>query len=89
MNKTETDTYPSAISRIKKIWLFYYEGFKSMTVGKTLWTIILLKLFILFAVLRLFFFPDILSRDYNNDRDRADHVRKELIRRQSPPRQAE
>lgn len=26
-----------------------------MTVGKTLWTIILIKLFIMFAVLRIFF----------------------------------
>lgn len=41
----------------KKIWLFYYEGFKSMTVGKTLWLIIIIKVIIIFAVLRLFFFP--------------------------------
>lgn len=37
---------------------FYVDGFRSMTVGKTLWAIILVKLFIMFAILKLFFFPD-------------------------------
>jgi hypothetical protein len=32
-----------------------------MTLGRTLWAIILLKLFIMFAVLKVFFFPDFLS----------------------------
>ena len=41
----------------KKIWLFYYDGFKSMTVGKTLWWIIIIKVIILFFILRLFLFP--------------------------------
>lgn len=38
----------------------YYDGFRSMTVGKTLWLVILIKLFIIFFVLKLFFFPDFL-----------------------------
>ena len=41
----------------KKIWLFYYDGFKTMTVGKTLWWIIIIKIIILFLILRLFLFP--------------------------------
>ena len=36
---------------------FYVDGFRSMTLGRTLWCIILLKLFIMFAVLKAFFFP--------------------------------
>jgi hypothetical protein len=32
-----------------------------MTLGRTLWTIILLKLFIMFAVLKVFFFPNFLN----------------------------
>ena len=35
---------------------FYYEGFRQMTWGRTLWVIILLKLFVIFVVLRIFFF---------------------------------
>ena len=43
------------------IFRFYVDGFRSMTLGRTLWAIILLKLFIMFAILRLFFFPDQLA----------------------------
>lgn len=64
----------------KSVWSLYYDGFRNMTVGKTLWAIILLKLFIFFVVIKLLFFPNILNRDYSTDEDRADHVRKELSR---------
>ena len=43
------------------IWNFYLEGFRSMTLGRTLWIIILLKLFVMFFILKLFFFPDFLG----------------------------
>ncbi len=68
----------------RKIWLFYYDGFRSMTVGRTLWVIILLKIFIFFVVMKLLFFPNILSRDYDNDADRADAVRTNLLRNLPP-----
>lgn len=45
----------------RKVLDFYVEGFRSMTVGRTLWAIILVKLFIMFAVLKVFFFPDLLA----------------------------
>ena len=63
---------------IRKIFRFYYDGFRSMTWGKKLWGIILLKLFIMFAILRLFFFPDILKKDFSTDRERSDHVLEQL-----------
>ena len=44
---------------LRKVIRFYVEGFREMTVGRTLWAIILIKLFILFVVLRLLFFPDV------------------------------
>ena len=44
-----------------RIFRFYYDGFWEMTLGRTLWAIILIKLFILFAVLKVFFFPDLLA----------------------------
>ena len=43
---------------LKRIARFYIDGFRGMTLGRTLWAIILVKLFVLFAVLKLFFFPD-------------------------------
>ena len=61
--------------------MFYYDGFRSMTIGKTLWLIILVKLFIFFVIMKMLFFPNILKRDYSTDEERADHVRTELLNR--------
>ncbi len=63
---------------LKRIFRFYYDGFRSMTWGRKLWGIILLKLFIMFAILRLFFFPDLLKRDFNSDEERASHVLEQI-----------
>jgi hypothetical protein len=49
-----------------------------MTWGRNLWKIILVKLFIMFAILRIFFFPDLLKRDFNNDEQRADFVLEQI-----------
>lgn len=62
-----------------RVWRFYADGFRSMTVGKYLWAIILFKLAIFFLVFKLFFFPNILDRDYATDEDRAQAVRTNLI----------
>ncbi len=63
-----------------KIWRFYYDGFRQMTIGKSLWVLILVKLFLIFIVMKLIFFPDILKRDYSDDTQRADAVREHLSR---------
>lgn len=49
------------IAFLRRVVSFYVDGFRAMTLGRTLWTIILIKLFVMFAVLRLFFFPDLLA----------------------------
>jgi len=49
-----------------------------MTVGKKLWIIIFIKLFILFAILKVFFFHDLLKPRFKNDRDRSDYVIEQL-----------
>lgn len=64
------------------VWRFYLEGFRSMTLGRTLWLIILLKLFIMFFILRLFFFPRFLNTPAVGG-DKEDYVSRELIRRGS------
>ena len=50
-----------------KVYDLYADGFRSMRLGKTLWTIILIKLFIIFAVLKIFFFPNFLKANANGD----------------------
>ncbi|MEE1098476.1 MAG: DUF4492 domain-containing protein [Alistipes sp.] len=59
------------------IYNFYVDGFKSMTWGRELWWLILLKVIILFAVLRLFFFKPTMSG--MSDDERIDHVEQQLI----------
>lgn len=66
-------------SFLQKLFSFYRDGFRGMTVGKSLWIIILIKLFIMFVVLRIFFFPNYLKTNFNDDQSRANHVRQELI----------
>ena len=66
---------------ILSVFRFYWDGFRSMTLGKTLWLIILIKLFIVFVILRLFFSPDFLSQKGNTDCMKSDYVGNELVTR--------
>jgi len=51
-----------------------------MTVGKKLWAIILIKLAIMFLILKLFFFPNYLKTNFDTDQERSDHVIEELTK---------
>ncbi len=51
-----------------------------MTVGKKLWAIIIIKLIILFLVLKLFFFPDFLKTNFKTDEERSNHVIEQLTK---------
>lgn len=62
-----------------KVYDLYADGFRSMRLGKTLWAIILIKLFIIFAVLKIFFFPNFLKANANGDE--AGFVATELTER--------
>ncbi len=65
---------------MRKIIRFYIDGFRSMTLGRTLWAIILIKLFILFFVLKLFFFPNYLKKNFSTDKERSEHVIENLTK---------
>lgn len=71
---------------LKKIIDFYVSGFRSMTVGKYLWLIVLVKLFIMFAILKLFFFKSELSQ-YDTQQEKGNHVKEQLIEKASPNEQ--
>ena len=64
------------------IWRFFRDGFRQMTWGRVLWLIILVKLFVMFVVLRLFFFPDFLGEAAGGDK--GGYVGRELIERAAP-----
>ena len=62
----------------KRIISFYVEGFRRMKLGRTLWAIIVIKLLIMFGVLKIFFFPNYLHENFTTDMERADHVSSNL-----------
>lgn len=64
---------------IVAIYNFYAEGFRNMTWGRELWWLILLKVIILFVILRAFFFKPILAD--KNEEQKIEYVSNELIKR--------
>lgn len=79
-NLMKTDVKPMKKGLLFQIFHLYYDGFRKMPLGKTLWTIILIKLAIIFLVLKLFFFPDFINTNAKNG-DKAGFVSKEILNR--------
>ena len=65
-----------------RVYDLYVDGFRHMHLGKTLWAIILIKLFIIFVVLKIFFFPNFLKQ--HAEGDEPGFVANELVERASP-----
>jgi hypothetical protein len=64
---------------LRNLFLFYYEGFRTLSWwGKKVWLIIIIKLCIIFLLLRLFFFPDFLKSNFRSDSERSDYVIEQL-----------
>ena len=62
---------------LRRIWIFYRDGFRNMTWGRPLMWLILLKFVILFAVLRLFFFRPAMQG--LTDEEKSDRVAEQLL----------
>ena len=54
-----------------------------MTLGKTLWKIIIIKLIIIFCVIKVYICPDYLHTEFSTDIERADHVFAEITVRKA------
>lgn len=61
------------------IWNFYVEGFRAMTWGRQLWLLILLKVVILFVLLRGFFFRPTLAG--KSEEQRIEYIGDQLTKR--------
>lgn len=68
------------LKAIASIWNFYVEGFRNMTWGRQLWWLILLKVVILFFVLRAIFFKPVLAG--KSEEQRIEHVSTQLLNQQ-------
>jgi hypothetical protein len=74
------------IKGIDFVYKFYRDGFREMTLGKKLWKIILIKLLVMFVVLKLFFFPNFLNTRFDTDEQRGSFVLEQITRRADPGR---
>lgn len=61
---------------LNSVWEFYRDGFRNMTWGRPLWVLIILKVIILFAVLRAFFFKPAMAgmTDEQKSEQVGDHL---------------
>jgi len=60
---------------LKNIYYFYVDGFKNQSkLSRKLWLIILIKLFIMFAILKLFFFPNFLNTKFSSDEKKSNYI---------------
>jgi len=63
-------------------WIYhlYVDGFKSMKLGKKLWLIVAIKLFVLFVVIKLLFFPNVLKENFKSDKARSNYILNQLTK---------
>ena len=61
-----------------RIYNFYADGSRNMTWGRQLWWLILLKVIILFVVLRCFFFTPVLAG--KSEEQKIEHVGEQLVK---------
>lgn len=71
---------PMTHNFLYNVYRLYAYGFKHMRLGRVLWAIILIKLFVIFVILKLLFFPDVLKQKAR-DGNPANYVAGELITR--------
>jgi flagellar basal body-associated protein FliL len=51
-----------------------------MKVGKKLWIIIAIKMFLFFVVIKFLFFPNIMEENFSNDQQRAEYILNHLTK---------
>ena len=66
----------------KKVWHFYRDGFRNQTWGRPLVWLVVLKFFLLFAILRVFFFRPAMAGQ--SDAEKSETVGNALTNRNHP-----
>ena len=63
---------------ISNVYNFYVNGFKNMKIGKTLWKVILIKLFLILIALNYFVYDKSINTEFKTEREKADYVYNNL-----------
>ena len=64
-----------------RVYDLYADGFRSMKLGRTLWAVILIKLFIIFVILKLFFFPNFI-KEHAPEGEESEFVATQILKQQ-------
>lgn len=68
-----------ALSSFWRVFEFYKQGFSAMRLGKTLWGLIFVKLFVIFVLLKIFVFDENLNSTFASNADKSEFVLRNLI----------
>ena len=69
----------SALKSVLGVFEFYKQGFSAMRLGKTLWGLIFVKLFVIFVLLKIFVFDENLNSTFASNADKSEFVLRNLI----------
>ena len=59
---------------LQKTFSLYQDGFKNLTLGKSLWKIIIIKLVVILVILNLFVYDKTFKSEYNSSEAREEFV---------------
>ena len=65
---------------LKNFLNMYIEGFKNLKLGKTLWKLILIKLFFILVLLKYFIYDDNFKNTYKTQETKIDFVYKNITK---------
>ena len=77
---TNIEKKNNGLKIVDSIYTFYRDGFRGMVLGKKLWAIILIKLLVMFVILKLFFFPNYLNTKFTTNEEKANYVLEQITR---------
>ncbi|NPA12343.1 MAG: DUF4492 domain-containing protein [Epsilonproteobacteria bacterium] len=61
----------------KRILFFYIDGFKNLSdLGRKLWVIIIIKLVVIFVVIKAFFFPTLSSKVQSKEAQKELYIKQ-------------
>ena len=68
------------MKKLINIYTLYKEGFTNLTIGRTLWKIIFIKLIIILVFLNFFIYDKNLKTEYITEEKKIDFVLQNLIK---------
>lgn len=68
------------MNKCKNFLFMYIDGFKNMTLGKTLWKIVFIKLAVILVFLKYFIHDKNIKTEYITEQEKIDFVYKNITK---------